>query len=59
MSIPQGRTVRRALVVRAFYEKLAILDPFVPMAKLTATTTVFPYTGLVTFLFGKWGYVSH
>ena len=29
---------------------LAILDPFPPMAKVTAVTTVFPYTGLLRFL---------
>ena len=28
----------------------AILDPFVPAAKVTAITTVFPYTGLLRFL---------
>ena len=36
--------------VRAPCEKLAILDRFPSMAKVTAVTTVFPYTGLLRFL---------
>ena len=34
----------------ALCEKWAILDPFPPMAKVTAATTVFPYAGLLRFL---------
>ena len=34
---------------RALSEKSAILDPFPSMAKVTAGTTVFPYTGLPRF----------
>ena len=35
---------------RALCQKEATLDPFPPMAKVTAATTVFPYAGLRRFL---------
>ena len=34
----------------ALCEQWAISDPFSPMAKVTAATTVFPDTGLLRFL---------
>ena len=37
-------------VHRALCEKWAILNPFFPMAEMTAVTTVFPDTGLLRFL---------
>ena len=37
---------------RALCERLAILDPFSPTAKVTAVTTVSLYTGLLRFFLG-------
>ena len=39
-----------ACTVRALCENKAILDPFPPMAKVTAITTAFPCAGLLRFL---------
>ena len=47
----------------ALCKKLAMLDPFSLVAKVTAMTTVFPYTGLLRFLLSpkphKQSYASH